>query len=291
MRDVHPHWHTTHDDAEHAVPVADTLSRPAQAVDAVMPQGAVIVSRKPAAIVGILVVLAIGYSLLQGIGGLLGQLTTEDKVLVRITAQGFNPTSITVKPGQKIVWRNEDSIPHIIYSDKIQVGQNESFQTSPIFKNGEAEFVMPLEIAKGEFPYASRTKAEFTGIITVEIPATVSSSVSEPKSSAPSAQSSRESSSSSEAFSYPPTPSPTDEYPPLQPEQPTGGIPQNPYTIDSSVIPNPSMSGQATSRAPLFQQTKGKPQSQPESGPGAVWVIGIFSAAILLACTRKAFKA
>lgn len=286
MRDVHPHWHTTQDDA----PVAESAPVQPQVIDTVMPANAVVsVSRKPAAIVGILVVAAIGYSLFQGFGGLLGQVA-DDTVRVRITAEGFDPKIVTARPGQTIVWRNEDSIPHIVFSDTLMMDQDKPLQTSPIFKDGDAEYVLPLDTAPGDFKVASRTKSDFTSTITVELAGSVQPASSAAMSSTPALPETVSSaSSSSESPAFPPSPFPTDDFPPFEPEQAAGGIPQNPYTIDSNVIPNPSMSGQVTSRAPLLQHTTGKPQSQPESGPGAVWAIGLFSAALLVICTRKAF--
>lgn len=288
MTHVHPHWHTTED-----VKAAKPDVRPS-----VAPQQTVMVSRRPAAMVGVLVVVAIGYSLFQGFGGLLGQVTS-DAVTVTITKDGFTPQEIDVAPGQSVVWKNTDSIPHILFSDTLKISNDQPFQSSPIFKNGELKVVIPALIELGDYDYASRTKTDFKGIIHVIAAASSSSSgtliSSESSASSVAAQFSSSEVASSSSVAPQAASSESQALLPMN----NGGIPENPYTV-GSVVQSP-LGGQVTqNRSSVRSSAKSsiktttppiknvKPVSQPASGP-TVWVV-VIAAAIVFAWTiRNAF--
>ena len=265
MANLHPHWQVTEEQA----PAASV-----ETVQAPNAQAAATVSRRPAAIVGILLVFGIGYALFQGVGGLLGQVSGEETVLVRITENGLDPAIARVKPGQKIVWHNEDTIPHILYSDVYMVAEDEPWQTSPIFAGANEELTIPSDATGAEYAYGSRTKAAYQGTIIVE--GAVSSSSSSEAEDAPLSLSS----SSADAGFEPDVPVDTGTS--------DGGIPQNPYTVDST--PGTPLPAQTVPSVPLMQQTYTKPAVQPESGP-TIWILGLASAGLLLLVTRKAFIA
>lgn len=272
MSDLHPHWHTT----DEARPAAG----PAQAVEAV---AAISVSRKPAAIVGILCALTLGFLAFEGFN-LLGQLTDSTQV-IRITPQGFEPATLTIRPGEKIRWKNEDSIPHIIYSDTLKDEKGATLQTSPIFKDKELAVTLSPDLQGGDYTFGSRTKSAYTGTLTVEIEFIASSSAS--------------SSMSTQAFSsvmssdlFPPVFGTTSFASSVMPSTTdANGIPQNPFTVDSKTAAYvPTKTASATT-PPLMQQVKSKPLAQPDSGPAAFWLLGILSAGLLLVVTRKSFIA
>jgi plastocyanin len=294
MTDVHPHWRTTQEEIPSSQSAAAADAPRAQEAVLTMPKGAMTVSRKPAAIVGILLVIAVGYMFVQGMSGLVGQLTGSTAVVIRITAQGFDPASVTVRPGQTITWKNEDAIPHIVFSDSLKNDKNGALLTSPIFRGSEASVTLKADLPTAEYEYASRTKADWKGKIVIELPAVSSSSSSEaPASSAPSVPaqtvpqaSSISSTSSSDSKLMAPVPGLPDT------TAAAGGIPENPFTVASPVTAStlPAQTG-TTPKPPLMQQTVSKPIAQPESGPGFTWVIGIVSAGALLLLSRKAFRA
>jgi plastocyanin len=265
MSDLHPHWHTVEESAAPSVPA----SAIAPVATPIIPSQVSAASRRPAAIIGILAMIGIGYAFMQG-DGLLGQ-TSTDSILVRITSEGFEPDIVNAKPGQKIVWHNEDTIPHILYSETLNVKAGELLETSPIFAGANEEITLPADNEGGNFEYASRTKTAFKGAILIEGAASSQSSVDEEE-------------TASSSLSNAPVVIPEANEPPAEE---VGGIPSNPYTVDSTV--SGPLNGQAIP-APLMQQGGYIPSAQPESGP-TVWIIAIASLGLLLLASRGAFKA
>ena len=57
-------------------------------------------------------------------------------VTVKVAGFAFNPTSVTVKKGQKVTWTNSDTAPHNVTSDDGTIqskdfGQGQSFSFTP----------------------------------------------------------------------------------------------------------------------------------------------------------------
>ncbi len=153
MNDLHPHWQAT-DDGE-SVPVRVTPP----------PVALANVSRRPAAIVGILFALSIGLVFFQGIERSPAQIAAS--VEVRITAQGLEPASISVRAGQDIVWRNEQEIPHIIQSDELCTTQGDCLFTNTMFQGDTAVFTVTSAVRPGTYRYFSATAADIAGEVIV----------------------------------------------------------------------------------------------------------------------------
>src|SRR6476659_6632638 len=57
-------------------------------------------------------------------------------VTIKVAGFAFNPTSVTVKKGQKVTWTNSDPAPHNVTSDDGTIqskdfGQGQSFSFTP----------------------------------------------------------------------------------------------------------------------------------------------------------------
>jgi plastocyanin len=65
--------------------------------------------------------------------------STSNTAIVSITSKGLIPQTITVKPGETVVWVNDDSHPHQIAADPY-----------PADNGGPAGLYDPIPITKGE---------------------------------------------------------------------------------------------------------------------------------------------
>ena len=143
MAALHPHWRAT--DCEEQPTKAPGLPQMAD-LSAIQNQGGV--SRRPAAIVGILIVCATGFAFFHGLSGILGQVS-DDGIVITITKDGVDPSEVNGEPGQKITWKNMDDIPHIIASSTLPTDTGQPMQTSPIFKGNSASVTIPSDAAEG----------------------------------------------------------------------------------------------------------------------------------------------
>jgi hypothetical protein len=265
MTNLHPHWQSTEE--EQPVPV-----RAARAAgDAPHAK----VSRLPAAIVGIAIMIGgFAYSF-GGVREILGQLTapTPD-VTIRLTTDGPDPDPATVRPGNVIRFLNEDQIPHVLTSDTLPTPDGEPFETPIIFAASDYFFTLPLNAPEGTYSFISETNPEFSGEIVVSLTAAAASSASSVIVAAPVSSVPQLPPSSSSVPALPLTVSSSSAAPsPL----PAGVIAVNPHVVGAR------SSGAATSRKPGV--TQHKPTSNAESGAGT-W-IGIACAAVAMAFAAK----
>ena len=77
---------------------------------------------------------------------------------VSITAAGFKPENVTIKPGDSVVWKNTDTTEHQVVSD------TGTFK-SPVLKPGET-FTQRFDI-ESSYSYHDATKTSLTGAVHV----------------------------------------------------------------------------------------------------------------------------
>jgi len=275
---MHPHWHATDDSDEgETVPVSvDSVSAaPAPAAK----QSAMIrtASRKPAAVVGILLAGAFGYAAFLGNGGLLpGQVSDSAMLNLRLTEKGAIPAALNVAPGMTINVVNEDTIPHVLSFASLSV-DGKPLETSPIFPGSKIQVLFPATVPLGTYAYVSKT-SELSGEIVIKnlaassIPA--SSAAAVPQKSSASAvfpsttqqQNSSVSSASAKAA--------------------TAVLPINFHTVGN---PQQRPVEPLHTGAPLAAVTQHKPIANTASGP-ATWILVFATTALVLGVTRKAFR-
>ncbi len=279
MTPMHPHWQSTDDEQE--VPVRAKNAAPERQRQQ---QSPIRVSRAPAAVVGILLMLGVAAYSFGGLGEIIGQLTnpTPD-VTIHLTQDGPDPTPATVRPGQVIRFVNDDQIPHVLSSDTLPTADGTTFSTPGIFSNGDYFYAVPASAQAGTHTYISETSPDLSGEIIIEtaVVASSASSVALVVSSASSAAALPTSSVPQLPLSSAPI------FPPLGTTSsvaststlPAGVIAVNPYVVGRT--------GTTTSRKPGV--TQHKPTGNTESGP-AVWIAIACSAVALYLATKGAFK-
>lgn len=181
MNELHPHWHSTADES------ADKQAGPSKirvdAEERMPPTGSKSASRLPAAIVGILIVFAIGTAVVQNWASLSGQAAGNpsggaaggssipaDAIVIHVATGGLVPQKVTAKPGQKIAWINDQKVPQIFQSATLKDGSGRLLYTAPIFPGGSYVFAIPLDAEKIAHEYKSATAASFTGTIDLSDP-------------------------------------------------------------------------------------------------------------------------
>lgn len=158
MSGLHPHWHAAEEEMEIPVHTSE------ETVSAAARPG--FASRRPAAIVGILMVLGIGASMFS-LKSLPGQITP--RVTIHITETGFDPKLAEASPGAEIEWINDDQIPHIIKSDDFCF-EGACLETSVIYPDENYLFAMPLDMEKKSYDYYSESRGTSTGGILIGDP-------------------------------------------------------------------------------------------------------------------------
>ncbi len=267
MSNLHPHWQSTEDEAP--VPVR------ARAADATHAK----VSRVPAAIVGIAIMIGgVAYSF-GGVRELLGQLTnpTPD-VTIRLTQDGPDPDPATVRPGNVIRFLNEDQIPHVLSSDTLPTPDGEPFVTPIIFAANDYFYTLPLNAPEGTYPFISETNPEFSGEIVVSLTAGSTSSASSVVVAAPVSSVPQLPPSSS---SVPAFPLPTSSSSVAPSTLPAGVIAVNPHVVGAKGT------GGSSSKKPGV--TQHKPTANAESG-AETWIILACGAIALAFAARGAFR-
>lgn len=321
-RDLHPSWLSEPGAEPVAVRVRETSAQqtaPAR----------VTVSRRPAAVAGILVVMGVLASVYGTKDLFPGQLTipltgTADAALtIRITETGFEPKTLSVRPGDTVTWVNNASIPHILTSQDIETVDG-PLDTSPIFPESSLAVTVAKGAKTGTFTYISQTSPH-TGELVIDATAAASSVASTPvqnaagSSAAPVPASSLAppvaavSSAPKAAASSKPKPAskPASSAPakeairdiPVIPTTAVGAIPRNPYAINKPTYVDPvqpasvASSSAATSKTthagapqkPVASVTNHKPVSQPGSGPEN-WIVAIVSALSLCTLAAQAMR-
>lgn len=235
-------------------------------------------SRRPAAIVGMVLFVLIGVGIMQGLTGLLGQVQTQ-AMIIRVTSTGVEPPIVTVTPGQTITWKNEDSIPHIFASDTLPTKDGKPFESSPLFPQAEYSHVIPGTAASATHEYFSKTSASVMGQIVIASPSTAPTQV-QPSVTQP-------------LPLIPENPQPITTTDPEGAESFDAGLlPENPHTVGSGEAPVPYRPQPGTNTpAPQAAITQHRPATNTETGTGnGILITAITLSAIgLLFFTRKSF--
>lgn len=292
MTTLHPHWQATDDEQPVRVSV-DSLSGPGNA-DA-RPMTVRTASRKPAAIVGILAVLGVGYVALGGTLSLPGQVADGGSVSVHLTAKGADPASLTIAPGTTVEWVNDDAIPHVLSFGKLKV-DGKPLETPPIFPGSTSRMLVPTNVKADTYSYNSKTST-LSGKIVVLLAAAASEASSSapqadsntslvPLENIPSVPAQQENAQPSPVAAdtvmrQPGTPDSTAE-----PRQAQVVLPVNFHTVGN---PNQGPVEPLHSGAPLAQITQHRPSKTTDSGP-ALWVLVAITTGTLLVATRRAFR-
>lgn len=266
---MHPHWQATDSDETPSVSVDSMSATPTQEAVIRKPATVRTASRKPAAALGILLVLGMGYASMGGSFALLGQVAGA-KATVTLTADGPDPETLTVSPGATVEWKNKDAIPHILSFENLTSG-GKPLETSPIFPDATVTMLVPKTTKAGSYDYISKT-SDLSG--TIVIAAEQAQSPSSKAASAPAGTVT--SAASSLAVSSTPAA-----------QLPVGAlIPVNKHTVGS---PNQKPVEPLHTGAPVRPVTQHKPVANTASGPANWVLIGITTLVVLFA-TRRAFR-
>lgn len=312
-KDIHPNWHTTDD--EEIVPVR---AAPKKEEVQEIPVQTTSVSRRPAAIVGILLVVGITTLFYRGVQNLTGQLTGSQEI--RITDAGFEPQDISAAPGQELSWINERQVPQYIISDTLCDATGECLNTQTMFQDDSSSYTIPTGTADGTYTYFSPTDPNLTGTITVGRSAPPADVSTPPTSDSLDLLPDVGDGKSVDAFTFTQqsllesiqrqlaldeeSDLEEEDSVPDAPATTQSGLPQNPYTVgserefpfDSDGNPissafgdydSPPVASVTDDAPPAFAQNVQKPFRQPETGPG-VWLVLTLSALGLWTVARKA---
>lgn len=246
MTDVHPNWQ-----AEEETPVAVRIKNTEH-------NGVREISRRPAAIVGMLVVIGIGTIVFKGMDALQGQVVPSPQGPTVILADGgFVPNRLEVEHGQTITFINQQTTPQSIRSETLcndtgfclnspmlSTGESTVFSITPDMNAGPFEFTAS-DGSKGIAVLVTNTVDDFIGMADV-VPQNI--------------------------FEDAPT-AKTIAAPAIQTT-----IPTNPYTVDT--VP---MQTYTESYVPMQM-----PLRQPETGAES-WIVFVLSTLCLWYITRGLF--
>jgi plastocyanin len=90
----------------------------------------------------------------------------QEETLVTVTSAGYNPKTITVKPGAKVVWKNETGGPVTVSSDNHPTHLLWPFLNLGKFEDGSTVSVV-FEKA-GTYTYHNHLDSSMTGTVVVE---------------------------------------------------------------------------------------------------------------------------
>ena len=152
MSDMHPHWNSTDDSKPSSKPVQPIVERSVPVTE--KKQEVATVSRRPAAVVGILLVVGMGFGFFKGVESLRGQLSPT--VQIHITETGFNPDIAKVDYDQNIVWTNDTDEPQHIISGTICESEEtaDCLSLGPIPPRGSAVFKIGRTIEDAIYSYS-----------------------------------------------------------------------------------------------------------------------------------------
>jgi plastocyanin len=293
MKQIHPHWQQTEPDEVHPVDIATPRAQPSPTAIPAQAQwqGRKTVSRRPAAVVGILAAMATGFLFMQDFSPLSGDV--GGGVEVRVTEQGLLPPVVTIPQGGSITWINQDTIPHILSAENLATQTSPSLETPVIFPDTRQTMQIAADAKPGTYLYISKTSEFITGQIIVEggaqaaskarasAPASIAGASSEPATviggNAPepafevASSAAASSERSVEAYEQEP-----------QPSEPA--LPVNPHIVGST--PTTPLAGHVTQRP---TSPTPRPQRNAETGP-AVWVVMFGAVAGLWLATRRSFR-
>lgn len=281
MMDIHPHWQSTGEQGFH-VPVGHSS-----------------VSRRPAALVGIALVVALGITVVHGIpsfslsqpeSALSGTVSPpppppSDTAEIHITDHGPVPASITVRPGQEITWFNDQTaIPHILESETLRGADGALLYTPAIFPGNSAHFSIARNMEPGAYPYDSTTSDAVAG--TVVVVADAGTPVAAPAAAGPIAPATNaQNNNDGAAPLIPRFPDDSGGHPGAQPTPPQNQdalLPHNPYMIGSARAHPFDLSGNPVGAAAPSRSVRhaGAPR-QPETG-ASLWIAVTLSLGIFL---------
>ncbi len=290
MTNIHPHWESEGKDVP--VKVRQTEKKGPK-----IPQNAQVVSRQPAAIVGMITVIAAGYLFFQGVESLTGQVAESGSKTVTITEDGLSPAILEVEHGETVSWTNMQSIPHILESSTLCSDTGYCLQTKTLFEGESDNFTITLDMPAGSYEYTSATSSDIQGQIIITTTA------------APNFEeitSVLDHGIFGNDFSNDPPPStplpstPTNTI--AATNVPQQNIPRNPYTADSQRVHpfdeegNPIESAfgeipqETISQAPLVNSNGRGPMRQPETGAGGLFAIIAGSVLLLWYATAHCFR-
>ena len=269
MNIVDPHWQIEHEEGqEMPIHIREKSSHP---VTFVSPA-----TRRPAAIVGVLMVLLIGFFFVHGVQTLRGQTNNGSPVTIHITEEGFNSKSISVKPGQEIQWINDDpKIPHILTSDTLSTISGLLY-TDHILPGETFTTTVAADATAGTFVYISLTE-DFAGEVVIATAQT--KKMTQNTGSLQSPQTSLTQKHDTDNVVPPSFTAQTVSQ---------GLIPHNPYTVGSSPT-SPSGKTSPTSFQTFTSTNTPKPFRQPETGPG-LWMVSLLSIGGLWWMMKKYLK-
>ena len=173
MSTIHPSWEST-DGGQGSRPSRPAARPAAPARTAHVPIAVSRGSPRPAAVVGILLAIGVGFGISQNLWLFTGQLGAPREVSVTITKSGFRPVNSSAVPGQTIRWTNTDSVEHVIGSEKIQT-QSGAFAPLILAPGAEGSITLSQDIPAGTYVYTAQDKSQFQGVIRVMRSATASS--------------------------------------------------------------------------------------------------------------------
>jgi hypothetical protein len=189
--DLHPHWNTTGDDVKKS-----SVSVPIDTDDnellSEIPHHHHSTSRRPAALTGIAIAIALGLTYsndwdmlsdiqLPNVATIIGQLTSTNATgpviqELQITDSGLSPKSVIAKQGESIFFVNGSGIPQIIEFEARFTGEgNPSLTSAAIFPGSRESVTIPLTTIPGLYSFFSSTDPDIKGQILVQ-PAAASNS-------------------------------------------------------------------------------------------------------------------
>ncbi len=168
MTDMHPHWHATGTDAAGQ----GAVSIPVHGESAITNLRGI--SRAPAAIAGIALMLFAGFWAAGGTSMFTGQAIPSAGnppalVEIHIKPTGPSPRSVVVAPGKQVAWINDDTAPHIVASDTLRTGTGDSVYSSAIFPGMRFTVTVAGSMQEGAYTYRITTKPLWTGSIIVKL--------------------------------------------------------------------------------------------------------------------------
>ncbi|MCB9808590.1 cupredoxin domain-containing protein [Candidatus Peribacteria bacterium] len=252
MDNLHPHWQEEEEGQPVPVRAKETQT----------------VSRQPAAIFGVLLVVGLGLFFFRGAHTLQGQATPTGPTIT-ISDEGMLPNRLEVEHGQTITFINNQDILQSIQSNTLCSDTGYCLETKQLMRGDSDTFTITPDMRSGPYEFASSVSGDIRGVIIivtdtvddfVDLASTLDANIFDEEVASPQAV-----------------------------EQ--VGIPRNPYTVDSERIhpfdntgtPIDAAFGDApgTYQAQAtFAQSQG-PLRQPETGAGGISALVVLSILIL----------
>jgi hypothetical protein len=286
MSDLHPHWRSIEKQGQKTPEQNTTVSFEKQTESSSEKR----VTRVPAAIVGILVMVGTAYMALQNQSLLVGDTVSttlpSDTHIIKISDSEITPRVITAKPGELITIVNDTKTPQIIQSDTLHIDEG-NILVSPAIQPGSAySFNIFSTEEEKTYRFILFTNPSLFGDIIVRANSlsSASSEYSSAQSEIPTSgsatsettvivQNVNASSSSSESSSS------AEVFIPAS----ANLIPQNPYTVANQKNGNSIQA--STTNPPLHSGPR--PAAQPNSGPDELLYCAIAALCVLLLCQKK----